>query len=92
MDTKFDVNRGLENPKTRKFIRTIIAAIVIVALSAFIFLSFNSKHNKIGNIETNIPATIVDTFRRDTPIIINNNNQKTEINIKENNGDINLNK
>ena len=85
MDTKLDINRGLENPKTRKFMKTIIAAVVIVGLGIFIFLSFNGKHNKIGDIETNIPAPIIDTLKRDTTIIINHN-EKTVIN--KNNGDV----
>lgn len=81
----FDLNRAIEHKRTRVFTSVILVVLTLFLLLFGGYLILNNKHNKLpGGIETNIPVSS-DTI---PPVI--NNTQKTEININENKGDINI--
>jgi hypothetical protein len=89
-NTNFDLNKGLENPKTRSFARTILytlLVLVVILVMVFIIQTCEGKHVRTPIIETNIP---VETLKKDSEV--NNNTQKMEVNVKENKGEINMNK
>ena len=51
MGTNFNLNRGMENPKTGRYVLPIIIFLVIVATVVTLYLTFNGKHNKLPGIE-----------------------------------------
>ena len=66
MSIDFNVNKGLENPKSGKFIKRIIIIIILIAVIVIAKLIMSNTHNKFFNIETNIPENkpsqiLVDT-------------------------------
>lgn len=79
MAVKFDVNKGLEHHKSRRFVRLIIIVIISVTILIVGYLVINGRHNKVGFIETNIPDS-------------SDNITKENIEVKENNGEINWSK
>jgi len=75
----FNLNKGMENPKTAKFIKRTFLAVLLLIGGISIFLVFNGKHNKLpAGIETNIP----------TPAPVDSSKN---INMRDNNGTMNVN-
>jgi hypothetical protein len=95
MATDFNINRGLEHPKSRKITNRVIyvvLALVILIVISVIYLSIAGKHIKIGPFEVNAPAS-KDTIQKPTLIstapVYNNSPHQSGI---TNNQTVNYNK
>jgi len=53
MSVHFDLNKGMEHPKTSKIVVTLVVVIVVAILIIFMYLVFNGNHNKIVNSRAN---------------------------------------
>ncbi len=91
MGTNFNLNRAMENKKTRFAAIGIILFILFFSAAIIIYQVRKGKNISTPLFQTTDKEWVTDTIiKRDTATI--NNNQKTEINIKQHNGDINLGK
>ncbi len=90
MAINFDINRGLENKKTASLVKGILIALSII-LVVFVFL-FTTGYFKIRPKNSKIESAKKKELQppNDTVSVINN--QKTQININENNAPINIGK
>jgi ATP-dependent Zn protease len=80
MAINFDVNKGLENPKSSGFLKRLMAFIVIALMVIIYYAFMSNKHTKLpGGTETNIPENKTTQISADTPAIKKNDTTSVKV-------------